>query len=213
MRASYAQIAGAMFFLLLGLGSSGQQIIQENNELSAPAIWRDGIGSGFNADTWSLGIMAGAGVGTEVLGTKDHHSLALANVNAAWILPESARHSIFACNLELRGELFAGGQFRPDSRYLGGFTAMARYDFATGRRWVPFVDVGAGFSGTDIGRPDLGCIFEFNIQLGGGIYYFFRPNTAVSLEYRWLHLSDASTTHYNNGVNTQMVLGGITWFF
>lgn len=157
--------------------------------------------------------MAGAGPGSHVLGSKEYHGLAVANINAAWILPEFARHSIFAGNLEFRGELFAGSQFTPETRYLTGLTIMARYSFATGGRWVPFVDIGAGPSATDINSPDLGGIFEFNVQIGGGVYYFVRSNTAVSVEYRWFHLSDAGITTSNDGVNTQMVQAGVTWFF
>ena len=157
--------------------------------------------------------MLGAGPGLEVFGSKEHHGQALANVNAAWILPEFARHTFFRGNLEIRGELFGGAQFHPATAWVTGLTFMARYDFATGGRWVPFFDAGAGPSGTDIGHPDLGDTFEFNVQVGAGTYYFFRKNTAASLEYRWLHLSDAGLSSSNNGVNSQMVLGGVTWFF
>src|SRR5580698_7773821 len=144
MRASYSQIAGAMLFLFLGLRSSGQQLNQNTNGPAWGDIWRDGIGSGFNGHTWSVGTMVGAGPGSHVFGGTEYHGLAVANLNAAWILPEFARHSIFAGNLEFRGELFGGAQFTPETRYLTGLTIMARYDFATGRRWVPFVDIGAG---------------------------------------------------------------------
>jgi lipid A 3-O-deacylase len=211
MRASYSLIACATLFLFMGLGSSGQQL-----NTNAPAwgdIWRDGNGTGFNGHTWSVGTMVGAGPGLRVLGSTEHHGLAVANLNAAWIFPEFARHSIFAGNLEFRGELFGGAQFTPETRYLTGLTFMARYDFATGRRWVPFVDIGAGPAGTDIGLPDLGGTFEFNVQLGFGTYYFIRKNTALSLEYRWFHISDAGITTVNNGSNTQMIEGGISRFF
>ena len=221
MRALDTRIIGVMLFLFLALGSSGQQIVQYTNQITqyttneptAPNIWRDGIGSGFNSRTWSVGVMAGAGPGLRVLGSTEHHGIALANVNIAWILPEWGRTSFLAGNLQFRGELFGGAQFHPNTRWVTGLTIMARYTFATGCRWVPFIDGGAGPSGTDIGLPDLGDNFEFNVQVGGGTYYFFRKNTAVSLEYRWLHLSDAGLSQHNNGINAQMIQGGVTWFF
>ncbi|HTV40042.1 MAG TPA: acyloxyacyl hydrolase [Candidatus Sulfotelmatobacter sp.] len=208
-----ARIVGVIFLLFLELGVSGQQLIESTNAPPWGDIWRDGIGSGFNGHTWSVGGMMGAGPGSHVLGSKEYHGLAVGNVNAAWILPEFARHSIFAGNLEFRGELFGGAQFTPETRYLTGLTIMARYDFATGTRWVPFADIGAGPSATDIDSPDLGGTFEFNVQIGVGTYYFIRKNTALSLEYRWFHISDAGITTSNDGVNTQMIQGGITWFF
>jgi opacity protein-like surface antigen len=213
MRALHARIIGIIFLLFLGWGSSGQQLIQNTNEPAWGDIWRDGIGSGFNGHTWSVGAMMGAGPGLRVFGSSEYHGLAVGNVNAAWILPEFAQHSFFAGNLEFRGELFGGAQFAPETRYLTGLTIMARYDFATGRRWVPFFDIGAGPSATDIGLPDLGETFEFNVQIGAGTYYFIRKNTALSLEYRWFHISDAGLSAVNLGSNTQMIQGGVTWFF
>jgi lipid A 3-O-deacylase PagL len=65
----------------------------------------------------------------------------------------------------------------------------------------------------DIGRPDLGQPFEFNVQMGMGMHYFFRDNTAVTFQHRWLHFSDGGTSDVNKGVNTQMFEGGLTWFF
>ncbi len=109
--------------------------------------------------------------------------------------------------------MFSGAQFNHDNHYFVGGTTGLRYNFVTGTRWVPFIDGGVGLSGTDIHHPDLGQTFEFNVQVGVGTHYFFRDDTAVTLQYRWLHFSDAGMTRVNEGVNTQMFEGGLTWFF
>lgn len=207
--------AGMLLSLWMGMSAPAQSMLQDTNQFQpgSPDIWRDGIGSGFNSYTYSIGAMAGVGFGTKVFGSVQDHDLAMANVNASWIFPELWPQRRFGGNVELRGELFGGGEFSPEDRYISGFTAMLRYDFVTHSRWVPYVDAGFGCSSTDIGRPDLGQNFEFNLQGGFGTYYFVRKDLALSVEWRWLHFSDAGSTTLNYGVNTQMIDAGITRFF
>lgn len=214
MNKSCLKIMGGLLFLALGGSAFGQKTLDDAHQLPLnPSVWRSDIGSGFKAGTYNAGFMAGGTIGTPVWGTRQHHDLALGNVNAGWILPPSFRQTVLAGNLELRGELFGGGQFHPREHYVTGLTVVPRYDFATGSRFVPFIDGGLGLTATDIGRPDLGGIFEFNLQFGTGAYYFIRPDLAVSIEYRWLHISDAGITKVNQGVNAQFIAGGLTWFF
>jgi len=46
---------------------------------------------------------------------------------------------------------------------------------------MPFVDAGAGVSLTDIGWPDLGITFEFNLQAKAELNYLLRENLALTL--------------------------------
>ena len=183
-------------------------------EPQSDSIWQGDIGNGFKADTCLAGFAAGAGFGEQVFGGRLDHHLALGQISAGWIFTDvlGADHW-YQGNLELRGELFGGGQFKPDSRYVVGGTGLFRYDLVTHSRWVPFIQIGAGPTGTDIGPPDLSCSFEFNVQCGAGTYFFLRKNLALSAEWRWFHLSDAGLTRPNTGVNTQMFMCGLTWFF
>lgn len=52
--------------------------------------------------------------------------------------------------------------------------------------------------------------FNFNEYAGLGIHYFLTQNTALSLEYRFRHLSNAAIKEPNHGVNTYFVLLGIS---
>jgi hypothetical protein len=87
------------------------------------------------------------------------------------------------------------------------------YNFATGTRWGPFIDIGAGVSWTGISVPDLGGSFQFNLQGSAGINWFVKDDMAVSLECRYLHLSYSGLSMPNNGVNTLGGLLGLNWFF
>ncbi len=177
-------------------------------------IWLDGIGSGFHKGLYQVGGTVGAGFGIRVFGTSVDHDLALASVNGGWVFTDvMASNKWYGGNLELLLELFGGEQFKPDRRYFIGLTPLIRYNFATGSRWVPFVDAGGGVSSTNIDGPDLTGNFQFNLQGGAGTHYFLSDRTALTVQYRWLHFSNAHTQLPNNGTNTQMFHVGVTWFF
>jgi hypothetical protein len=116
-------------------------------------------------------------------------------------------------NLELRLELFGSVQVSPEMDWLVGFTPHLRYHFATGSKWIPFLDLGLGFALTGIGPPDLGSVFEFNQQAGAGVQWFLRSDLALTLEGRYMHVSNAGLSDYNGGLNACIGMMGITVFF
>jgi lipid A 3-O-deacylase len=207
----------ACFFLLTAFCARGwaqplETARQLNPHLSE--IWENGIGSGFKKDTFQTGFFLGIGFGSKVLGSSVVHDLSLASVNVGWIFADNlAQNKWYRGNWELTGELFSGAQFHPEIRYIVGITPLLRYNFVTGGRWVPFVNLGSGVSLTDIGRPDLGGTFQFVSQGGGGLHYFFRRDAALTVEHRWVHVSNAGIKEPNFGANTQMFMAGIAWFF
>ena len=77
----------------------------------------------------------------------------------------------------------------------------------------PLVDGGAEGSSTNIDGPDLNGNFQFNIQVGAGTHYFLSERTAPTVQYRWLHFSNAGIERPNHGTNTQMFHVGVSWFF
>jgi opacity protein-like surface antigen len=193
-------------------GESGEPELEPSS--TAKIIWVDGIGSGFHKGLYQLGVTVGGGFGTKVLGTTQKHDLASASVNVGWVFTDViAPDKWYRGNLELLLELFGGGQFNPYGRYFVGLTPLIRYSFATGSRWTPFVDAGAGVSATNIEGPDLTGTFQFNLQVGAGTHYFIGKRTALTVQYRWLHFSNANIRHPNHGTNTQMFYVGASWFF
>ena len=181
---------------------------------SEKIIWGDGIGSGFRKGLYQVGGALGGGFGTKVFGSKERHDLASASVNVGWVFTDIiAPDKWYRGNFELLLELFGGWQFNPNSRYFVGLTPFIRYNFATGSRWVPFVEFGAGLSATNIEGSDLTGTFQFNLQPGAGLNYFISKRTALTLQYRWLHFSNAGIQHPNRGTNTQMFRLGVSSFF
>ncbi len=207
-------MAGILIIIWLSpaWGGSGEPELKSSPR--ATIIWTDGIGSGLRKSVIQAGSMVGAGFGPKGLGSRQHHDLASASVNLGWVFTDViGADKWYRGNLELLVEFFGGGQFDPYGRYFVGLTPLIRYNFATRSSWMVFFDAGAGVSATNIERPDLSGTFQFNLQAGAGIHYFLNDRTALTVQYRWLHFSNAGIHNPNEGTNTQMLHLGVSWFF
>jgi len=182
-------------------------------ELEKSAIWEKELGEGFKAATTSFGLSAGANAGMAVFGGREAHDLALVNISYGHMLGRTVGQGHwYQGNPELRLELFTGAEFSPNREWLVGLAPHLRYNFATGSRWIPFADLGAGVTATGIGPPDLSGTFEFNLQAGGGVHWFFKRNCSLTAEARYLHWSCAGLNKPNLGLNGVTGLLGVTLF-
>ncbi|MDB6021052.1 MAG: hypothetical protein JWQ04_909 [Pedosphaera sp.] len=176
-------------------------------------MWADEVGEGYRKGAWEFEATLGAGLGVKY-GSTTKHNLAFSELRIGRVMTgELGKGHWYQGNVELLGEVFVGTQFNPQLRYFAGAAPVLRYNFMTGTRWVPFVDASAGVLSTAIGRPDLGGNFEFDLQGGPGIKYFFRNNAAFIFQYRYLHFSSAGIYHPNKGVNANNLLLGVSWGF
>lgn len=190
------------------------------NALSAPAhsgvgsIWEGGVGEGFRPDAQSLTLSAGANYGIAAFGSKQAHHLALVSLTYGHMLNAVVGQGHwYRGNPEFRLEVFTGAEFSPSKEWLVGLTPHFRYNFATGTRWIPFGDIGAGVTATGIGPPDLSGTFEFNLQAGFGVQWFFKDHVALTLETHYLHMSCAGLHKPNLGLNGVAATLGISFFF
>lgn len=179
-----------------------------------PGIWENGVGEGFRPTTKTIGLSVGGNYGLAAFGSRQEHDLAVFTFSYGQMLgPVSGEGHWYRGNWELRGELFTGAQFSPNNEWFVGLTPHLRYNFATGTRWIPFADAGAGVTATGIGPPDLSGTFEFNLQAGGGIHWFLKDNVALTAEGRYVHWSCAGLHKPNLGLNGVMGILGLTFFF
>lgn len=177
-------------------------------------VWQDGIGTGFRKGAEEGSFAIGTGIGIVGLGGTETHDFVLGRFGYSRVLTDVlGDQSWFRGNLVGGAELLGGEQYYHREAYFFGLTPVLRYSFATGCRWVPFVDGGAGVSLTDIGRPDLSSVFQFNLQAGTGCQYFLTDNLALTLQYRFIHISNARIATPNHGVNSNLVYLGISRFF
>lgn len=216
-------IIGSLSLTLAAGHANAQSSTEANNsrqrsdsslEAPASAIWEAGLGEGFRCGAQSLTLSAGATYGIADFGSLQAHDLALTSITYGRMLGcVWAQNTCFRGNWEFRLELFGGAQFSPKTDWIVGLTPHLRYNFATGTRWVPFVDAGAGVTGTGIGEPDLNGKFQFNVQGGAGVQWFIRNNVSIGLEARYLHMSNAGIHEPNLGLNGVTGLIGISYFF
>jgi hypothetical protein len=206
---------GVMQFSVQAQETNVSDHLENDLKSQPPEIWAAGaVGDGFRRGLEQSGFALGAGFAMHSVGNRIEHNLALVRIYYGWMLGDVAgRDKWYRGNWEIMEEIFGGAQFYPSSRYAAGETTVLRYNFATGTRWVPFLDIGAGILGTDIGHPDLGTTFEFNEQFGPGVNFFWRKNSALTFQYRFTHFSNAGIREPNQGVNEQMFYAGVTWFF
>lgn len=99
--------------------------------------------------------------------------------------------------------------------YGGGFNLLLRYDISTGTRLVPFLEGGAGVlistpQSTEPKSQFRASQFNFTLQIAPGLRYFLSKRTAISVEYRFHHISDAGLTEDNPGINSDFLLLGVS---
>lgn len=205
--------AGALLNPLQAQVSAGTAGGESEMAVRPPDILNAADG-GFRRGLQEVGLGFGAGFSAHKIGDTTPHDLVLSRIYYGIMLGDlKAKDHWYRGNWEFRQEFFAGDQFHPNAHYLVGETTVFRYNFATGTRWVPFIDGGAGVLATDIGPPDLGSVFEFNEQLGPGVDFFWRKNSALTFQYRYTHISNAGIKEPNQGLNVQMFYVGLSWYF
>ncbi len=102
----------------------------------------------------------------------------------------------------------------PVNAYGAGFNPfILKWNFTTGRRMAPFVELGGGVLFTNHDVPVNTNTVNFTPQGGLGIHFFTAPKRAVTVTAKYLHVSNAGLERRNSGINAsfQMLLG-YTWF-
>jgi opacity protein-like surface antigen len=199
----------AIVLLVIGKRVHAQALVQEQS------IWiGNEPGTGLKKGTWELGVdMAGA-IGTKVLSTTEKHDLLMTSLDGGIILTNPIfPNKWYGGNFGSDLTLFGGGQVYPTARDFWGTTLLLKYDFSFLGKVMPYIEGGSGVLWTNIGDPDLTGTFQFNPRVGGGIEYFLTDHTALKAGYDWIHFSNANTRPPNNGLNSQGVWIGFTWYF
>ena len=203
-------LIGHLFAVQVGLADDVGSGLLERNPGSP---WRSGIGDGLREGAHELDVVAGAGMGVRILETHAH-DWGFGAVDFGWVFTDVVGDGHwYRGNWELIGEVFGGEQFHPEGAYFAGGGPHLRSDCATGHRWMPFLDLGAGATATDIRDGDISTPFEFNLQAGAGAHFFLRDNLALTVQARFIHFSNAGIKFPNLGVNALTGLVGVSWFF
>jgi opacity protein-like surface antigen len=80
--------------------------------------------------------------------------------------------------------------------------------------WIkPFVAASVGFLyfTEDVPVPDSRR-FNFTPELGLGAQFFLTPKTAITVGYKYFHISNANTGHNNPGLDNNVIYAGYSFF-
>jgi hypothetical protein len=113
---------------------------------------------------------------------------------------------------EVINEGVIGNAVHPGGHLLGN-TLILRFDWKPYGHVVPFLDVGSSALHTTLATraPEVDGNLQFMPQGGLGIQYFFRPQRAFVIEYRYIHMSNAGLEQPNRGFNGSMISIGFRW--
>lgn len=93
---------------------------------------------------------------------------------------------------------------------VGGY-ALGSWKFTGLTHTAPYVFAGGGPLYVDLGLPTMGTKLCFSYQGGTGLQYFLKNNLALTLEYRYHHISNAGTGHPNEPLNSSKFLIGVSF--
>jgi len=93
----------------------------------------------------------------------------------------------------------------------GGLNLLFRYTWAADR-WRPSFFAGAGVLFTDEPVPPGETERNYMPQTGVGLQYLIGERVAVGGEYRFHHISNNGQTESNPGINSHLLLFGVSWF-
>lgn len=89
---------------------------------------------------------------------------------------------------------------------------VTKWNFRGTRKYKPYVELGGGMLITTADVPQFTYKFNFTPHFVVGTHYLTRKNRSISLDVKYLHVSNAGLTLLNPGINTVQVAIGYHWF-
>ena len=126
---------------------------------------------------------------------------------------------------QCKGPTTSGGTYRGVSIT----PAIFRWNFTSGKKWMPWIQGAGGVIYTTRKYPGIGSlnvadptqtgpsadtsVWNFDPQFGSGTHYFMNPKHSVDFSANAVHISSASLGDKNPGVNTGVQFSvGYTWW-
>jgi Lipid A 3-O-deacylase (PagL) len=99
------------------------------------------------------------------------------------------------------------------SSTLGGVAGMVRWLFTGWPAAYPFLEAGAGILGGQAHLRQTNCDVNYILQAGVGGLIPLSDRTAVTVGYRFQHLSNNDQCSQNLGLNSSVLQIGFSYFF
>jgi len=161
---------------------------------------------------WTLGAQGAFAVENPVPHDTSHAYLVLAQPQLGYIVHDFLAPRSPVRRFEILGEGAFGNFVHPGGRVTGG-TLVFRFDGRNHGRVIPFLDLATGAQSTTLytHAKEINGSTQFSPQGGPGIQYFFNPQRAFVVEYRFFHMSNAGLEGPNEGLNVSMITMGFRW--
>jgi opacity protein-like surface antigen len=101
----------------------------------------------------------------------------------------------------------------PKQNYFAGLGWTNRYHFLSLGRLVPYVELAAFAGGTNLKITEIRSDFTFMLYGGAGASYFLTDRTALYTGYRYEHISNGHTSTPNRGLENNVGVLGVSFFF
>ncbi len=85
--------------------------------------------------------------------------------------------------------------------------------FAAMAKISPYLTFGSGLIYITTSNEEQSTKYNFQDQVGAGIYYFLNETRALNMGYRLRHISNAGIKHPNSGIDTHIAEFGYSVFF
>jgi lipid A 3-O-deacylase len=133
---------------------------------------------------------------------------------ASWAMTitEPRGKGVFDGALSLGVEAVLFHTRRPAESYNVGVMPYLRHVFGSRSVVRPYVEGGGGgMWGTLAGTPEQPSDVNFLLMAGAGLSWFFSPHAAVSLGYRFYHISNGGLGDPNSGLNYNYPFIGLSY--
>ena len=111
---------------------------------------------------------------------------------------------------ELQLEPFINTVVSPNNNVEVGSNFVLKYAFPLTKKFYPYVEGGLGMLYMSQHTREQSTQYNFLPQGGAGLMYFLKDNLALTIGYRYRHLSNNSFKSPNSGINVDMYLAGIS---
>ena len=110
-------------------------------------------------------------------------------------------------------EPFLNTVITPNTNIEIGCTLLLKYAYPLTEKLYPYGLAGGGVIYFTQHTREQSLQYGFNPQVGVGMTYFFKKDLALSVEYRYRHMSNAAIKEPNSGINVGMVLVGLSKYY
>jgi lipid A 3-O-deacylase len=215
-------------------------------------VQKSDVGAVANSTPWEFGALVQGGKG--VTDNRDDFKFIMVGGHLGKVLTGEIGHSLLRGNFEYAVEVFPFWQsytptfqrancvpqtsvtitcsnlFTTGGTYTGASVTpiILRWNFTSGRRFMPWAQAAGGFLWTNHKYPGFGqgplnlvndgpgsdaSVFNFTPQGGIGFHYFVKPKRSVDFAANAVHISSASLGDKNPGVNASVQFNvGYTWW-